>query len=229
MRISAGVACLTLLLQATGFTQSENAASTPAQAKLALEIVLQREEGDEWQSVDAGTVFHRDDAIRFRFHTSRGGYLYVLNRSSNGESAWLFPRPQEGQNGRVEPGPEYLIPGTKGAFVVAGSPGFDVTYWILSPTPIAIEGASPPVMGSQPSTLEPRCRTDTLKAPGLCVDDRAGPGPIRESSKPPLPALGNSKLLSRELKFRSDKSATHISSADPKSKVIIYEFRIAHD
>jgi hypothetical protein len=228
MRISAGVVCLTLLLQGLGFTQSEDAASL-AQGNVALEIVLQRNQGNQWQSVDAGTVFHKDDTIRFRFHSSRGGYLYVLNHSSNGESTWLFPRPEADQNSRVEPGPDYLIPGTKGSFVVGGSPGFDVTYWVLSPTPINMQQALQPAMGSQPSTLEPRCRTETLKARGLCVDDRAGPGPIKESAEAPLLALLNSPLASRELKFRSEDGATHISSADSSNKVIVYEFRIAHD
>jgi hypothetical protein len=90
-----------------------------------------------------------------------------------------------------------------------------------------MQQASQPLMGSQPSTLEPRCHTETLKARGLCVDDRAGAGPIKESDAP-LPSLRNSPLVSRELKFRSEDGATHISSAD-SSKVIVYEFRIAHD
>lgn len=229
MRISAVAVTFVSFLLSLGFFQSQDATPTPPSNNVALEVTLQRKQGGQWQWVDPGTVFHKDDAIRFRFHSSRGGFLYVLNHSSNGESTWLFPRPEVGQNSRVEAGPEYMIPGSKGSFVVGGNPGFDVTYWILSPTPIDMQQASPPAMGSQPSTLEPRCRTETLKARGLCVDDRAGPGPIKESANPPLPSLRNSPLVSRELKFRSEDGATHISSADTSNKIIVYEFRIAHD
>lgn len=222
-------ASLVSLFLILAFGQSHEAATPSALPSLVLEVTLQRKQGDQWQWVDPGTVFHKDEAIRFRFHSSRAGYLYVLNRSSNGESSWLFPRAQEGQNSRVEAGPDYLIPGTKGSFVVSGAAGFDVTYWILSPTPIDIQQASASAMGSQPSTLEPRCRTETLTARGVCVDDRAGPGPIKESNDAPLPVLRKSPLVSRELKFRSEEGATHISTADPQNKIIVYEFRIAHD
>lgn len=196
---------------------------------LAIDVALQRKLGDDWRWVDPETVFHKGEEIRFRFHSSRGGYLYVLNRSSSGESTWLFPRSQEGQSSRVEPGPDYLIPTAKASFVVEGNPGFDVTYWILSPIAIDLGEASQPAQGSQPNTLEPRCRTETLKARGLCVDNRAGPGPIRESANAPLSVLRSGALMSRDLKFHSEDGATHISSADTQKRTVVYEFRIAHN
>jgi hypothetical protein len=203
--------------------------SKPEAGNLAINVALERKQRDEWRFVDPETVFHSGEEIRFRFRSSRGGFLYVLNRSSSGQSTWLFPRSHEGQNSRVEPGPDYLVPGTKGSFIVEGSPGFDVTYWILSPTPVDVRETSQPVPGSQPSTLEPRCRTETLKDRGLCVDDRAGPGPVRESADAPLSVLRSGSLVSRDLKFHSQDGTTRISSADPQNRTIVYEFRIAHD
>jgi len=199
-------------------------------SKFALRVSVELRKGDhQWQSVDPQTVFHKGDAIRFRFITSVGGFLYVLNHSSDGEAAWLFPLPQEGQGSRVEPGSEYLIPGTGGAFVVGGRPGFDVTYWVLSSASIAMGEAVLPTPGSQPSTLEPRCRTETLRARGLCVDERAGPRAITRPEQAPLEALQGKSLVSRELKFQTKNDSTRISSANPPSGVIVYEFLIAHN
>jgi len=194
---------------------------------MRLSLELRRE--DQWQRVDPKTVFHNGDAIRFRFVTSLGGYLYVLNRSSDGEVSWIFPVPRERERSRVEPGPDYLVPGTIGSFVVGGRAGFDVTYWILSPAPMDTGEAALPTPGSQPSTLEPRCRSETLKARGLCTDERAGPRPFTQNGQsPPLGVLEGKPLISRELKFQSKNDSTRISLANPRSGVIVYEFLIAH-
>jgi len=198
-------------------------------AKLAIEVTLELKQSNEWHWADPSTVFHKNDEIRFRFRTSRVGHLYVLNRSSDGQSAWLFPRPAEGYASRVEPGPDYLVPGTKGSFIVGGSPGFDVTYWILSSAPIDTREAGQPAFGSQPSTIEPRCRAEILKARGLCMDDRAGPGPIRQLDEAPLKFLHSSPLISRELTFQTQEGSTRISSADAQNGMVVYEFRISHN
>jgi hypothetical protein len=198
-------------------------------SKLALQVSLEMRKDDQWQRVDPKTVFHNNDAIRFRFQTSLGGYLYVVNHSSDGEVSWLFPQPGIGQKSRVEPGPEYLIPGTKGSFAVGGKAGFDVTYWILSPTPIDTSETTLPAPGSQPNTLEPRCRTETLKARGLCTDERAGPRSFTRTEPAPLGALEGKSLVSRELKFQSKDDSTRISLASAHPGVIVYEFLIAHN
>ena len=198
-------------------------------SKLAMRVSVEQRKAGQWQRVDPQTVFHNSDVIRFSFMTTLGGYLYVLNHSSDGEVSWLFPRPQEGQKSRVEPGPEYLVPGTKGWFVVLGKPGFDVTSWILSSAPIDTSEAALPTPGSQPSTLEPRCRTETLRARGLCEDERAGPRAIAGPEQAPLEALRSTPLVSRELKFQTKNGSTSISLLRPKSGVIVYEFLIAHN
>ena len=60
--------------------------------KLAIQLVVELQKGESWERVDAQTVFHTGDAVRFRFRASQGGYLYVLNRSSDKTTTWLFPR-----------------------------------------------------------------------------------------------------------------------------------------
>jgi hypothetical protein len=215
-----------LILLSGSVAPSQTATSD---VKLAVEVTLELRQPNEWKSVNPSTVFHKNDEIRFRFRTSRAGHLYVLNHNSDGQSAWLFPRPENGLTSRVEPGPEYLVPGTKGSFLVGGAPGFDTTYWILSPAPIDTRELSQPAFGSQPSTLEPRCRDEVLKARGLCIDDRAGPGPITRPDEAPLKILRSAPLAPRDLKFHTQDSSTRISSQDAQNGVIVYEFRIAHN
>jgi len=207
------------------------AQSSPAgNSQLAMRLSLELKKQGHWQRVDPKTVFHSGDAIRFRFVTSLGGFLYVMNRSSDGDASWLFPLSREGTTSRVEPGPDYLVPGTKGSFVVGGKAGFDVTYWILSPAPMDVSETTLPAPGSQPSTLEPRCRAELLQARGLCIDERAGPRPFRQNGQaPPLGALEGKTLVSRELKFQSQNDSTRISLAGSGSGVIVYEFLIAHN
>lgn len=200
-----------------------------ARPERAFQIRLEQRRGGQWQAVDARTVFHKDDEIHFRFRTSIGGYLYVLNRSSDGQSTWLFPRPERQETSRVEPGPDYLIPGTKGFFVVGGRPGFDITYWIQSPVPIDTREVEEPARGSQPSTLEPRCRQEVLRARGLCEDNRAGPRPLTSSEHSPVPLPQNTTLVARDLKFRAEEGSTNISAPNTEGGVVVYEFRIAHN
>ncbi len=206
------------------------ARSSPAESSQpAIKVGLELRRGEQWQPVDPQTVFHTGDEIRFRFVTTVGGYLYVMNHSSDGEVSWLFPLLEEGQRSRVEPGPEYLIPGTRGSFIVGGKPGFEVTNWVLSPVPIDTSESASPAPGSQPSTLEPRCRTETLRARGLCLDDRAGPRVLTRRDQTPLKTLQNTPLVSRELKFQRKNDSTHISLPSSRSGVIVYEFLIAHN
>ncbi len=205
------------------------APQTPAQSTaLAIEVSLELRRADRWQAVDSKTVFHNNDEIRFRFHTSISGFLYVLDRTTGGETSWLFPRSGEGQMSRVEAGPEYLVPGTKGSFVVGGAPGFDVTYWVLSPVAIESRATIPSPSGTQPSTLIPRCRTQELQARGFCTDERAGPRPAKRAEDAPIALPPSQHLISRDLQFRSDAGSTYISAPQSAGGIVVYEFHIAH-
>jgi hypothetical protein len=213
--------------QGMPFQNSTLANATPS--KLTIEVSVERRHGAQWSVVDPRTVFHNGDEIKFRFHTSLRGHLYVLNHSSDDMNTWLFPISERGERSLVEPGREYMIPGAQGSFAVTGRPGFDIVYWMLSPIAIDTGEAAPPTPGSLPDTLEPRCRSEVLKARGQCIDERAGARPLIQQQEVPLESLRASPLVSRELSFRANERSTRISAANPHSGVIIYEFRIAHN
>jgi hypothetical protein len=204
-------------------------ASQESNSKLSIEVIVERQKGDQWERVDPQTVFHSGNVIRFRFRASQKGYLYVLNSSSDKNTSWLFPRAGSAERSKVEQGVEYMIPTSQGAFEVGGSPGFDVTYWILSPVPIDSTQSFVPTGGSQASTLHPRCREEVLRARGLCVDERAGPHSVDNPVDLPVRPQESEKLHSRDLKFKSQEGATEISGLTRQSDVVVYEFTIAHD
>jgi len=199
-----------------------------AEASSSVEVRLELRKDSGWQTVESTSVFNANDEIRFRFRTAFPGYLYVLNRASNGETGWLYPLPEHGQTSRVEPGPSYLIPGARGSFVVGGTPGFDVTYWVVSPSPIETQMPTMPEPASQPSTIIPRCREQVLRARGLCVDERAGPRPLYKPDQIPSELRQGGQLVARDLKFRAESGQTRISGKPSPTGVIVYEFRIAH-
>jgi hypothetical protein len=204
-------------------------ASPAGDSKFSIQVIVELQKGENWERVDAQTVFHTGDAVRFRFRASQGGYLYVLNRSSDKTTSWLFPRAGSAERSQVDPHVEYMIPTGQGSFVVGGSPGFDVTYWILSPNPIDATQSIVPTGGNETSTLEPRCRTEVLKARGLCTDDRAGPHAISNPVELPLQPPDSEKLHSRDLKFKTQEGTTEISGLTKVSDVVVYEFTIAHN
>ncbi len=222
MRIALAISGLALAAAAL----AQEPPSVDSSSSVEVRLELRKAEG--WQPVESTAVFNANDEIRFRFRTSFPGYLYVLNRASNGETDWLFPRPEQGQTSRVEPGPAYLIPGTRGSFVVGGTPGFDVTYWVVSPSPLDTPRTTMPEPASQPSTLIPRCREQVLKARGLCVDERAGPRPLSQPEQVPSQLRQGAQLAARDLKFRAESGQTRISAKVSPTGVIVYEFRIAH-
>lgn len=222
--------CLCLVVSITlGGASAPPSASPAGNSKFSIQVVIERQKGDQWERAEAQTVFHAGDALRFRFRASHGGYLYVLNSTSDKTTSWLFPRAGSGERSQVEQRVEYLIPTGQGAFVVGGSPGFDVTYWILSPTPLDVTQSFVPTGDNQISTLEPRCRTEVLRARGLCVDERAGPHAIENPVDLPVRPPESEKLHSRDLTFKSQEGTTEISGQSHQSDVVVYEFTIAHD
>lgn len=204
-------------------------ASATGNSKLSIQVVVELQKGENWERVDAQTVFHTGDAVRFRFRASQGGYLYVLNRSSDKTTTWLFPRPGSGERSQVHQQIEYMIPTGQGSFEVGGIPGFDITYWILSPNPIDATQAIAPAEGNEKSTLEPMCRAEVLKARGLCTDERAGPRAVSNPAELPVQPAETEKLYSRDLKFKTQEGTTEISGLTKVSDVVVYEFTLAHN
>ena len=224
LRISV-VACLACGCPLNALPQDTSAEG----AENVFQVGLEQKREGHWRRVGSQTVFHEGDEVRFHFKTSLSGYLYVLNLSSDGQSAWLFPHAERGERSRVEPGSEYLVPGSKGEFVVAGKPGFDITYWIESPVPIDLSEVEGPAPGSQPNALVPRCRKEVLQARGLCEDERAGPQPLTSPEHSPVHLPDNTTLVARDLKFHTEAGSTSISAPKTDGGVIVYEFRIAHN
>jgi hypothetical protein len=228
MRTFAVITLASLMADIACVTPRVFYAADAGNSKFSIEVVVERLKDEQWQRVDPQTVFHSGDNIRFRYRGSQGGYLYVLNSSSDKNTTWLFPRAGSAERSQVSPRVEYLIPTGQGFFEVGGSPGFDVTYWILSPTPIDATQTFVPT-GSQASTLQPRCRSEVLKSRGLCVDERAGPHSVDDPVNLPVHPPENDKLHSRDLKFKSQEGTTQISGLTHESDVVVYEFTLAHD
>jgi hypothetical protein len=201
-------------------------------AQQRLEITIEKRDSGAWKVMDPGHVFQNGDQVRFRFKSSQPGYLYVINEGTTGEQVTLFPSEQAGNDNRIEPGKEYAIPSTSGAFRVTGPGGYDNVYWVLSPVRIAAAAVEqykplppPPKPGTVPANLSPRCDDTILRARGECVDS-AGAG-----LKPNTP----SGLTPRELFFvqKGNQSVVSVPPAPPvalaaKAPPITYLFKIAH-
>src|SRR5262245_30148405 len=108
-------------------------ASQGADDPQRVRLVVERQDGVAWRTVNAATVFASGDHLRFRVSTNFGGYLYVMNQGTSGSYELLFPRSDTGMDNRIEAGKEYVVPASQGWFGVSGPPGQDVIYWLVSP------------------------------------------------------------------------------------------------
>ncbi|BDC51340.1 hypothetical protein F183_A36560 [Bryobacterales bacterium F-183] len=190
-----------------------------------VQVTMERKDGNEWKSLDPRTVLNAADRIRFKFEANYTGFLYVYDKASDGSTERLFPG--SGADNRIEAGKAYIVP-TDGSFVIDGPPGFDVTYWILSPEPLAripmFDDA--PKVANLPSTIVPRCK-EGLVARGSsgCLDDRAGAQQTKDASK--IVPKAESTLRARNIKVEK-AGETRIAAPSSKSAPLIYEFRVAH-
>lgn len=208
------------------------ALSVASVAQQRLEMAIERYDAGAWKAVDPGHVFQGGDRVRFRFKSSRTGFLYVVNRGTSGTESTLFPNDQGGGDNRVEAGREYEIPGQGSAFRVTGPAGYDTVYWVLSP--VRIGGAAPPVAykplaaapkpGAKPATVTPRCDDTILRARGECIDSGGG---LKPNASP--------GTQSREVLFarQGDQSIVAVpqTPSGPSGvsvAPISYQFRIAH-
>jgi hypothetical protein len=196
-----------------------------------IEITLERRDGDVWKIIDPGLVLAQDDRVRFRMRANFDGYLYVTNHGSSDTYQQLFPREETGQNNRIAAGREYLIPATEGAFRIAGRAGYETTYWLMSPVPLAGPDASlgdktvpsPPKPGG---ALLPRCDDEILRARGLCVDSNAGARGIQPGDVPE--SLSSQHPTASGLMFERKQNTSVVASQTPLAGPALYEFRLAH-
>lgn len=202
------------------------AAAVAAQAQQQrIDLTLERLQDSNWARLDPQTVLASGDRIRFQFTSNAPGWLCVYYTGSGGQSEWLWP---PGAASRlIAKDTAQSIPAEPAAYSVAGPPGLDVLYWILSPQQVPLESLVPPrAPRPVPSTLIPRCRAGVVGGQELaCLDDRAGPAPLDAASSPFRPTR---RLRARELKIDSGSTGASIQTAERNIGVIVYEFRIAH-
>ena len=216
------------LAAAPAFPQSR----TLTEGAHRMELVLERLDGDTWHAIDPGLVLAQGDRVRFKFRTNFDGYLYVMNLSTSGTYEQLFPRQETGQDNRVTASKEYQVPATNAAFRIAGPPGHEIVYWMVSPARLndaAPPTVPPPTTKGPPPTLIPRCDDAILKARGDCVDSSAGPKLVPRGEQIPDNLTGaGATRAQRDLLFMRQKNTAVISSPESLTGPIIYEFRLAH-
>jgi hypothetical protein len=220
--------CLALMATPLAWTQSRSM----TQGRHRMEITLERLEKQGWHAIDPGLVLEQGDQIRFRFKTNFDGYLYVTNLNSSGQYQQLFPTEETGRDNQVASGKEYQVPATSVVFRVAGPPGYETVYWLVTPAQVAegsrVQPVSPNNKATTPLKLRPRCDDAILRARGDCVDSSAGAKLIPRGVELPkelAQAAGESR---RDLMFMRQEEKSVISSPEPLTGPVIYEFRVAH-
>lgn len=217
---------LALILAGSSWGQSKTLADGPNR----MELTVERRDGKAWNPVNPGLVFASGDRVRFRFRTNFDGYLYVMNRSTSGKYEQLFPREDTGTGNRIRAGKEYLVPATQAAFRIAGPPGHEVVYWMITPAELGnrpeYQPHSPPA-GDRPKLLIPRCDQAMLHARGDCIDTSAGPRLAARGE--PLPEnLAQVDRGPQDLFIIGRQNTSVIASPVPLSGPVIYEFHLAH-
>ena len=223
---------LTLLaisaLPLAGYGQSR----TMTEGRHRMEIQLERLDGSTWNVIDPGLVLEQGDRVRFRFHTDFDGFLYVMNQSTSGKYEQLFPREETGQDNRIASGKEYQVPATSSAFRIAGPAGFEIVYWLVTPARLTDSPPrpEPPSVNRpvKPITLIPRCDDALLQARGQCIDPTAGPKLVPQDAELPQNIKGAGGMTPRDLVFLRQNDTAVISSPQPLTGPVIYEFRLAH-
>jgi hypothetical protein len=199
-----------------------------------IELTLERREGSAWRAIDPGLVLETGDRVRFRFRANFDGYLYVMNQGTSGAYSLLFPREETGQQNNIRSGKEHQVPATEAWFRIAGPPGYDLVYWLVSPAPLGAQAPAyrplppPPKTPPPPQNLLPRCDDAIFRARGLCVDSSAGPRNITGQQALPENLAGVKGAAPRELIIMRRENSAVLSSPTPLTGPVIYEFRLAH-
>jgi hypothetical protein len=220
------LALLALVLQAQPAKDAKSAAE-PQRIRLTME----RQGAQGWSEVNSALVFGSGDRVRFRISANFPGYLYVMNQGTGGSYELLFPRSDTGSDNQMASSKDYIVPATQGAFTVAGPPGQDVMYWLVTPVDLGRQYRPlppPPPPGPVPPSMRPRCDDSMLKARGECIDGTAGVMPVKPSEKLPGNLSGISGGTPRELLFMQDQGGVVLSSRSPLTGPVIYELRLAH-
>jgi hypothetical protein len=195
-----------------------------------MEIQLERLDGTAWRTIDPALVLQQGDRVRFRFRTNFAGYLYVMNQSTSGKYEQLFPREETGQDNGIAANKDYQVPATSTAFKIAGPAGHEIVYWLITPARLTEAAPRPgmPTAPAKPLTLIPRCDDAMLKSRGDCIDTSAGPKLVPRGEAVPDNLTAAAEKGKRDLLFMRQQDTAVISSMEPLTGPVIYEFRLAH-
>ena len=194
-----------------------------------VEITLERKKNGRVEPMATGHVFETGDVIRMRLNSHYLGYLYVMNQGTSGRFSTVFPSADTGNDNRVLPDKQYLVPAVdEGWFEVQGPAGFDVLYFLLSPTALATPTASSFVAPGPISSMKPRCNDRIFRARGECMDDSAGPAALPKETELPAPLKPIAGEASRDIVFSKKKGDATVTVAGPQAAPMLYTFRLAH-
>jgi len=213
-----------------GLAEAQVARPRPKAAR--IEVTVERSESGTWKSVEPTLVFSSGDLVRFRFKSNFSGYLYVTNYGTSGAAEKLFPRHDTGTANRVLSTQAYTVPTTNTAFRIAGPPGYDSVYWLVSPVKLdgGPMGALPAPPDVKPPVLIPRCDTVTLRARGLCLDPEAGPKPVTDRDTVPDALTPLKGMAARQLTvIQNQNNQSVLSAEEGPAMPLLYEFRLAHN
>jgi hypothetical protein len=208
-------------------------AQQPPRAKGLLEITLEQKIGEETKPVAAEHVFEQGDVVRFKLHSDYNGYLYVMNQSTSGEFSTVFPAADTGSDNRIAAKRDYVVP-ADGWFRISGPAGFEVLYFLLSPTALTQPavagrpGGAGFVMPGPASSLKPRCNDEVFRARGECMDTSAGPSAVPPGAALPPEISPIAGSASRDITFTRNSDSTTVGTNAGKAPVI-YTFRLAHN
>jgi hypothetical protein len=200
----------------------------PGTQTMLVEITLERMRGTNIEPMAAGHVFAPGDVIRLKLTSHYDGFLYVMDQGTSGRFATVFPSAETGSDNRVRNGKQYLVPARdEGWFEVTGPVGFDVLYFLLSPTALATPSLGSFAAPGPVSSLKPRCNDDIFRARGECTDDSAGPALIAPGQALPAPLAPIAAGASRDLVF-SNKANGTVGVTGEGAAPMLYTFRLAH-
>jgi Domain of unknown function (DUF4384) len=199
-----------------------------AQTSVLLEITLESKRNGKIETMAAGHVFEPGDIVRLRLQSHYAGFLYVLDHGTSGRLSTVFPSTDTGSDNRLKPDQSYLVPAVEeGWFEVQGPAGFDVLYFLLSPTELAKPAGGSFLMPGPVSSLRPRCNDKVFRARGECTDDSAGLSAVPANQPLPAQIAPLAGSASRDIIFTKQSGAT-VGVEGGTTAPIIYTFRLAH-
>jgi hypothetical protein len=211
---------------ATGSAAASHTTDAATAVPGVVDITLERQRGTKVETMAPGHVFDKGDVIRLKVTSHYDGFLYVMDQGTSGKFATVFPGMQTGSDNRVRMAGQYLVP-ADGWFEVDGPGGFDVLYFLLSPTPLSTPSVSSFAAPGPVSSLKPRCNDEIFRARGDCTDDSAGPAAVPRDQDLPAPLAPIAGSASRDITFINKPNGTVGVQGESRAPML-YTFRLAH-